>query len=563
MPQPIVIQFEGVSADFLAEAKKVQKEMDIVSAKLKEAGVSQAAYNKVVAAHTKEAQKGTISITDFRSAYQTAIDVVRVAGKVWDETGQKFVDNAVLVGNLARSLGTTTEEASRLKEVADDVGISTDSLKTSMKLALKDGFEPNIDGLARMSDEYMKLAPGTERMQYLMDRFGKSGEEMGKLLEKGGASIRSMSAAMDEGLIVTEEAYQQAREYQIAVDDLKDSWDALTYEAAPPLVKAMTNVINSTRDEMRARELATEQGKTWAFLTMQQIDALEQQAAAERESADAAILAKEAAEGASGAFETEEERLKRVSEEAKAAADAIKEMTKANQDELKTLENLTGIIDTYKDKQSDLSAKHDELLAKKRELVAQYGEESKQVQEVNRDLEENSRAQQENADAFQDATNRRILARAEEILSIDGLTNEEKNGLIERGLAMGVYTQEAAARMREEESAALSLASSLNGIPNVSRTVTITTQYITQYGTANISQEQASMRGRGRASGGPVMAGEPYIVGEKGPEVVVPSQNGTVIPNNQASQMFDFDYNRNARSIKKAFREALAETGFG
>lgn len=34
-----------------------------------------------------------------------------------------------------------------------------------------------------------------------------------------------------------------------------------------------------------------------------------------------------------------------------------------------------------------------------------------------------------------------------------------------------------------------------------------------------------------RASGGPVTGGRPYLVGEKGPEIVVPGRSGTVIPN--------------------------------
>ena len=33
------------------------------------------------------------------------------------------------------------------------------------------------------------------------------------------------------------------------------------------------------------------------------------------------------------------------------------------------------------------------------------------------------------------------------------------------------------------------------------------------------------------ASGGPAMAGRPYLVGEKGPEIMVPNRSGTVIPN--------------------------------
>jgi len=36
-----------------------------------------------------------------------------------------------------------------------------------------------------------------------------------------------------------------------------------------------------------------------------------------------------------------------------------------------------------------------------------------------------------------------------------------------------------------------------------------------------------------RAKGGPVKAGSPYLVGERGPELIVPNRSGTVIPNNQ------------------------------
>ncbi len=39
----------------------------------------------------------------------------------------------------------------------------------------------------------------------------------------------------------------------------------------------------------------------------------------------------------------------------------------------------------------------------------------------------------------------------------------------------------------------------------------------------------------GRAEGGSVEAGKPFVVGEKGPEVFVPDQNGTVIPNQDSS----------------------------
>ena len=39
------------------------------------------------------------------------------------------------------------------------------------------------------------------------------------------------------------------------------------------------------------------------------------------------------------------------------------------------------------------------------------------------------------------------------------------------------------------------------------------------------------VRPQARAEGGPVEAGKPYVVGERGPEVIIPKQDGTVIPN--------------------------------
>ena len=35
----------------------------------------------------------------------------------------------------------------------------------------------------------------------------------------------------------------------------------------------------------------------------------------------------------------------------------------------------------------------------------------------------------------------------------------------------------------------------------------------------------------GRASGGPVKGGSPYVVGEKGPELFVPGSSGNIVPN--------------------------------
>lgn len=47
----------------------------------------------------------------------------------------------------------------------------------------------------------------------------------------------------------------------------------------------------------------------------------------------------------------------------------------------------------------------------------------------------------------------------------------------------------------------------------------------------------------GRAGGGPVSAGSPYIVGEQGPEMFVPNGNGTIIPNGATGSTYNFTFN--------------------
>jgi len=64
-----------------------------------------------------------------------------------------------------------------------------------------------------------------------------------------------------------------------------------------------------------------------------------------------------------------------------------------------------------------------------------------------------------------------------------------------------------------------------------------------------------------RANGGPVSAGSPYIVGERGPELMIPTSAGTVIPNNQlgsgASGANYVTYNINAVDAG-SFKQMLA-----
>ena len=75
----------------------------------------------------------------------------------------------------------------------------------------------------------------------------------------------------------------------------------------------------------------------------------------------------------------------------------------------------------------------------------------------------------------------------------------------------------------------------------------------------------ALIRGNVRAKGGPVKKGEPYVVGEKGPELIVPSESGNVIPNNEVKPYFEASIGREDPLNLKSniVSESFFDTGKG
>ena len=67
------------------------------------------------------------------------------------------------VRELSYVLGTSAEETSRIVQVADDYLISTEKLTTALRFAVKNGFEPSIDSLAQLADQFNAISDPNER----------------------------------------------------------------------------------------------------------------------------------------------------------------------------------------------------------------------------------------------------------------------------------------------------------------------------------------------------------------------------------------------------------------
>ncbi|MHB0966021.1 MAG: hypothetical protein ACYC36_06145 [Bellilinea sp.] len=160
------------------------------------------------------------------------------------------------VDKAAHLSGVSTEEMSRLIQAADDFRVSQESLKTSMVMALKNGFEPTIENLADLSDEYNALKTPTEKAELAAKIFGRSYAEMEPLLRQGGDAIRAGTAAIADNLIVTEEAVKNNRKYIAQVDEMGDTWTGFKNTIGQVTVPIATDLL----------KVVTQSENLWEFL---------------------------------------------------------------------------------------------------------------------------------------------------------------------------------------------------------------------------------------------------------------------------------------------------------
>jgi len=184
----------------------------------------------------------SLRFTELASVVGLAKQAFQVAKKVVEETVGEFTTYAKTVEDMARVTGSSAEEVSRLIQVSDDLQISTASLEQAMAGAVRKGIDPSVDSIASLADEYLALAPGLDRSQFLVEKFGRSGLEMAKLMEQGGDKIREMGAAVDDSLIITDEAIEANQEYYAAMDDLNDIIQGVKLEFAQGLIPVLSKV---------------------------------------------------------------------------------------------------------------------------------------------------------------------------------------------------------------------------------------------------------------------------------------------------------------------------------
>lgn len=199
---------------------------------------------------TDEAKGGFSSMQAALVTANQAIDLVGrgigIAKDVIDQTVGSTVAYAKQVRELSTNLGISAEETSKIIQASDDYGISVETVTGALEMAVKRGFAPNIETLAKLADEYNSISDPIQRAARLSDVFGRGWTALTPILSAGGKAIRDAASEAEKlGLVLSDKDVQGARALEISIDNLNDRVDALKLKMGKDLVPVAVNVTDA------------------------------------------------------------------------------------------------------------------------------------------------------------------------------------------------------------------------------------------------------------------------------------------------------------------------------
>lgn len=423
-----------------------------------------------------------------------------------------FQDTALAAGKFADATGVTVEEASRFLEVAGDIGVSSESLQGAfqrLNKAVADG-KPSLerygvevvrtaDGMVDANATFINAATTvgaivdpTKRAQAAQELFGKSYAEVSELMEMSAGELKTALDGVSDAKVIDEGELKRAREFRDQLDNLKDIFEDVSLAVGEAVVPALTDMAEALVSINDAASALTG-GDFGQFLSgaydispiAQTTDAIN--------ALDAAIsglplgtLAEESVAATVEAVKLREEERKLAEAAAKAGQEAAA---------------------LAKDIRDD------------RDAMIEAARETRGLDAAYRALT----GQLDNREAWLNLLD-----------SLDGYRAKMAEGTL-----TARQQEQATIDLRQE---LISYLVSLDDVPATKQTEILSLIDQGEYDRVKAMLDLlAAPRAvkyvpRGeigyekREHGGPVRAGVPYVVGEKRPELFVPSQNGTIVP---------------------------------
>lgn len=535
------------------------------------------------------------SLTGFNVAQLSAAAAIGAVVNTVRKAVSEYVSYANAMKDGSRLTGIQIDQYSRLTQVADDVRISQEQLKTAFQIASRQGIDVSIEGIQKIADEYNSLTSPVEKAQLLLKDFGRGGADMGRLMELGADGIAKATAAVDSNLVVTEEAARKAEELRLSQDALNDAWTGAKNVIAQALIPGLTKlatglfkVITYTQDLKSEFNLSSTELKntanTWDDYAAGLVKAAQETGQLHGMSArmaDALLDGKLSGEAydkalkklvielgglSKSSFAAKDDldglnqmaadgvvyfgdlsgTLKQLADDdmanAAAAAANLSDTLSSQMDLTLKLTDLTG---DYTTKITDLKDEHQVLEDKLANLNLNFPYDKEGIAQATQDLQDNEAEIKKTADAYDEAQKRIVWDMMVAKLSIDGYTEAEFNWAMNTGVNMGIITQESAdlaiALMADADKQIKAFEDAAAAAENYglyidalhSTDITVTTHYVSDYsGSSGVSGQGGSFEYLfGNANGGPAYANRPGWVGERGPEIFIPGMDGQVISN--------------------------------
>lgn len=471
--------------------------------------------------------------------FEVYSQIIQKVGQTLADVVNDTIAYADEVRRLGEITGLSAEESSRLIQVSDDLKISTEDLTKAQKKLTSEGLSLSIETLAQLSDQYRAIQDPAEKAAFLTDKFGKAGYKFAEAMQKGGSALKEMNDSISDNLVLTQDSVDAAREYEKSIDDLQDTFMGLKVTIGNAVIPALNDVVGGMNDFIKIQDDANklmETGEnTYRRAAIAQAT-IEEVTRRNSESSNSAAQSykdwAKSIEETSGSLNNLNGDLASAEEMTKEEEKAIKHMTEVNREYLSHVGDMTNEYVTQSEKLQDIKNSQADLIAEKQKLISQgYWPESEAIQEINEKIEENEVKYNDATAEFELNSRRRILAMLEEQLSLDGLSSQEQDILLAKGLAWGVYSQQAVDATKAAMEEVRILTDAINTIPS-ERTFTMSVLVQGADAVGGLGAGfGASQWGGGKALGGSVSGGTSYMVGEHGPERFTPSVNGTITPN--------------------------------
>lgn len=509
------------------------------------------------------------SYTEFLSALGLVQMGLQYAKAAFDATIGAQLEYANAVRQLSNVNGESAESTSRLIQVMDDFGISSDKLLTSVRAMTSEGKTLTVETLAAMADEYGKLGSQQEKNEYIIKNLGRAGLEYAEVLEKGGDAIRKMNDEVDESLVLNEKNVNDARRLEVAWDTFKDTLQGVGSSISNQLMPILDELVNSWTWALTVAQKFSEAAKNgtvdstnWFNVLRDTAHEIDANTAAMAASGDEADEMGESVNGLTGEMDDAQAAAQRFSAELTGM--------------LSSMFTIQKDIDNFAKTTEDLAKKDAELAAEKNKLTLEMWEQQRagkltndeylryvqQLDAITQKEKENQQSKAGLEEQTKKAAQQRVYDLTQQRLAADGLIDSGEfeylqDIAVQRGLVSRAAADQAIAESRAADEMVANFQKTqpvmnqtlttmqqiaafdgkyVNFGVNFNQTgqITTPTPYSYNPGVAGggASLPPATRRPRSRDSGGSGVAGTPYMIGTGAqPEMFVPNTNGIFVPN--------------------------------